>query len=178
MKPYLSIEKEVYSRDKSSEDPEFGTEQYFEIVINVENRADFQKAVTVTDDLPESFIPNDLENTEWAVAIGPGETQTIVYFASPTEPGDFSFVPATVLWNDGGETYSLVSNEIDGNFHVSGSKVVLTKELSSSYMLVGEEITVTIRVSNDGDKDIEASFQEKIPEELSLVSGVSTWNGN
>ncbi|SFM48909.1 COG1361 family protein [Methanolobus profundi] len=177
VKPYIAIEKEVISKDKPSEDPEFGTEQYFQILITLENKANFQTAVTVTDELPESFIPDDLEDTEWVLSLDAGETKTIEYFASPTEPGDFTFTPATVVWKDGGETYTLTSEEIDQTFHVSGSKVVLTKRISSSYMLIGEEITVQIIASNDGDRTIDASFQETIPEELAFVKGDDNWQG-
>lgn len=177
IKPYLSIEKQVYSKDKTSENPEFGTEQYFRILINIENKADFLMAATVTDSLPDSFIPDEIENTEWAIAIESGQTQTIEYFASPTEPGNFTFGPASVTWNDNGKTYTLETAEINQSFHVSGSKLAVTKKLSSSYMLLGEENTVNLRISNEGDRDVEISFQEELPEELSFVNGVNSWNG-
>lgn len=177
VKPYISIEKKVISKDKPSEDPEFGTDQYFQMLITLENKANFQTAATVTDELPDSFIPNDLDNTEWVLPLDAGETRTIEYFASPTEPGDFTFTPATVVWKDDGETYTLVSEEINQTFHVSGSKVVLTKKISSSYMFVGEDITVQLIVSNDGDRTIEASFKENIPEQLVLTEGEDQWQG-
>jgi hypothetical protein len=177
VKSYISITKEVYSKDKSSQNPEFGTNQYFQTILTIENKANFQTAVTVTDELTESFIPDDLDDTEWTVILGPGETKEIEYFASPTEPGDFTFSPANVMWKDGGETYTLKSEEITQTFHVSGSKIIVAKELSSSYMLVGEDITVLIRISNDGDKTIEASFQESTPDELVFVKGDDKWHG-
>ncbi|WMW23916.1 hypothetical protein RE474_07330 [Methanolobus sediminis] len=174
---YISIEKEVISKEKASEDPEFGTEQYFQINITVANKANFQTAVTVTDILPPEFIPNDIESTEWSMALSAGETKSIGYFTSSTEPGDFTFEPATVVWKDSGETYTMQSNVIDGTFHVSGSRVILQKEISSSYMVVGETIDVTLKVTNQGDKDIDISFREDIPDELSYVNGESEWQG-
>ena len=174
---YISVEKEVISREKTSEDPEFGTEQYFQINIIVANKADFQTGVTVSDILPAVFIPDDIDNTEWSMALDAGETKSIEYFASSTEPGDFTFEPATVAWKDEGKTYTMQSNQIAGIFHVSGSKVMLLKELSSSYMVEGEEIDIIIRITNDGDRDIDASFRETIPDELSYVIGDSEWHG-
>ncbi|WP_094227135.1 hypothetical protein [Methanolobus psychrotolerans] len=177
VKPYISIEKEVYSIEKTSEKPEFGTQQYFHIIITLKNKASFQTAVTVTDELHASFIPKDLENTEWTVVLDAGATKTIEYFASPAEPGDFTFMPAEVVWKDGGETYSLESEEIIQTFRVSGSKVIVEKEVSSSYMLVGEEIVINIRIINEGDKSLEASFMESIPDELTYVEGKDSWKG-
>ena len=174
---YISIEKEVISKEKTSEDPEFGTEQYFQINITVANKANFQTAVTVTDVLPPEFIPNDIESTEWSMALSAGETKSIGYFASSTEPGDFTFEPATVVWKDSGETYTMQSNSIEGTFHVSGSKVMLQKEITSSYMVVGETIDVILKVTNDGDEDISISFREDIPDELSYVVGEREWHG-
>lgn len=174
---YISIEKEVRSRDKSSEDPEFGTEQYFQVNITVANMAGFQTAVTVSDVLPSEFIPDDIDSTEWPMVIGAGETKSIQYFASSTEPGDFTFEPATIVWKDNGETYKMQSNQIEGTFHVSGSKVVLQKELSSSYMLVGEVIDISLKITNDGDRDIDISFRETIPDGLSYVNGENEWEG-
>ncbi|MDK2937971.1 MAG: hypothetical protein PWQ51_135 [Methanolobus sp.] len=174
---YISIEKEVISKEKISEDPEFGTEQYFQINITVANKANFQTAVTVTDILPPEFIPNDIESTEWSMALNAGETKSIGYFASSTEPGDFTFEPATVVWKDSGETYSMQSNPIEGTFHVSGSKVMLQKEITSSYMVVGETIDVILKVTNDGDKDIDISFREDMPDELTYVVGERQWHG-
>ncbi len=174
---YISIEKEVISKEKTSEDPEFGTEQYFQINITVANKANFQTAVTVTDVLPPEFIPNDIESTEWSMALSAGETKSIGYFASSTEPGDFTFEPATVVWKDSGETFTMQSNSIEGTFHVSGSKVMLQKEITSSYMVVGETIDVILKVTNDGDEDISISFREDIPDELSYVVGEREWHG-
>lgn len=177
VKPYISIEKEIITREKASENPEFGTEQYFQIIITLENKANFQTAVTITDELPASFIPNDIENTEWAVLLDARSTKTIEYFVSPTEPGDFTFMPATVIWKDGGETYTLESEKTDALFHVSGSKVIVEKELSSSYMLVGEEINVTVIVTNEGDNTFKVSYKERIPDELTFIEGDYKWAG-
>ncbi|WMW21843.1 hypothetical protein RE476_10750 [Methanolobus mangrovi] len=177
VKPYISIEKEIITRDKVSEKPEFGTEQYFQIIITLQNKANFQTAVSVTDKLPASFIPDDIDNTEWTVLLDAGSTETIEYFVSPTEPGDFKFMPATVAWKDGGETYILESETIDQPFHVSGSKVTVEKELSSSYMLVDEEIDIVIRISNEGDNMFKVSFMENIPDELTFIEGDSKWDG-
>ncbi len=177
VKPYISIKKEIIKKEKASKDPEFGTEQYFQIIITLENKAKFQTAVTVTDEFPASFIPKDIETTEWAVLLDARSTKTIEYFVSPTEPGDFAFMPATVIWKDRGETYTLESERIDTLFHVSGSKVIVEKELSSSYMLVGEEINVTVTLINEGDSSFEVSFKESIPDELSFIEGDHMWAG-
>ena len=163
VKPYISIEKEIISREKASENPEFGTKQYFQIIITLRNKANFQTAVTVTDQLPASFIPDDIDNTEWTVLLDAGTTETIEYFVSPTEPGDFQFMPATVAWKDGGKTYTLESETIDQPFRVSGSKVIVEKELSSSYMLVGEDIDIVIVISNEGDSAFKSIIPGKHP---------------
>ncbi|WP_319508838.1 hypothetical protein [uncultured Methanolobus sp.] len=177
VKPYISIEKEIIARNKISEKPEFGTEQYFQIIITLQNKANFQTAVSVTDKLPASFIPDDIDNTEWTILLDSGTTEAIEYFVSPTEPGDFKFMPATVAWKDGGETYTLESETIDQTFHVSGSKVTVEKELSSSYMLAGEEIDIIIVIINEGDSTFKASFRESIPDELTFIEGDSEWDG-
>jgi hypothetical protein len=174
---YISIEKKVTSKEKTSDNPEFGTEQYFQINITVSNKADFQTAVTVTDVLPPEFIPTDIENTEWSMVLAAGETKTIGYFASSTEPGNFTFEPATVAWKDSGETYTMQSNPIEETFHVSGSRVILQKEISSSYMVVGETIDVILKITNEGDRDMDISFRETIPDELSYVVGEREWHG-
>lgn len=174
---YISIKKGIERKEKISENPEFGTEQYFKILITLNNKADHQTAVNVKDDLPKSFIPADLDSTEWALLLDPEASRTIEYFASPTEPGDFTFGPASVIWKHEGKTYTLESEAITRTFHVSGSKVVVKKELSSSYMLAGENISVLIRIINDGDRDIEASFEDNIPDKLTYIDGKKEWRG-
>ncbi|WP_407355317.1 hypothetical protein [Methanolobus sp. WCC5] len=177
IKPYISIKKEIISMKGSSSEPESGIEEYFNVKITIQNKADSRKAVTVTDELPASFIPDNLRDTEWAILLEPGSTTTIEYSTSPTEPGEFTFSPATVVWKDEGKTYMLESERNDMTFHVSGPDILVEKELSSSYMLVGEEIAINIWISNQGDRNLKASFRERIPNELTFIEGDDGWEG-
>jgi hypothetical protein len=44
-------------------------------------------------------------------------------------------------------------------------------------MVVGETIDVILKVTNDGDKDIDISFREDMPDELTYVVGERQWHG-
>lgn len=175
--PYISIKKEIIPMQRPSSEIELGMKEYFKVKITVNNKADSQRAVTVTDELPASFIPDNLRDTEWAILLEPGSTTTIEYSTSPTEPGKFTFLPATVVWKDNGQTYALESEINDRTFHVRGPDIQVEKELSSSYMLVGDEISITVKISNNGNRDLKVSFRDRIPHVLTLIEGDAEWEG-
>ncbi len=177
-RPYISIEKVIFAEKRDSYSPLSVAEQLFHISITIRNMANFQTAVTVIDELPPSFIPMDIENTEWGLVIDAGGSRTIEYIARPTEQGKFHITPAKVMWNDRGKTYSLESKADNEAFFVKGPEITIEKELSSSYVLAGEKTDITIFVRNQGDRHHDITVRDSLPAELAFAEGMNEWHGS
>lgn len=177
VKPYISIKKEVKILEKSALDTEFGTDEYFLISLTVKNMAGFQTALTITDELTDSFIPSDMESPEWVILMEPVSEKTINYHVKPTLPGNFTFGAATAQWNYRGETYSISSSPSHESYQVHGLKATVEKSIVSNYLYPGDETKVIVRITNTGDKQIDVSLSDDMAPELMLVSGKTSWKG-
>ncbi len=178
IKPYISIEKDVEMLKKSAIDTEFGTDEYFLVSLTVKNMAGSQTALTITDELNDSFIPDNMEKLEWGILMEPASEKTITYHVKPTVPGNFTFGTATAQWNYKGDTYR-VSTGLDNEvYQVHGLKATVEKSIVSNYLYPGDRTEVIVKVTNTGDRQIEVSLSDEISPELELVSGGTSWRGN
>ncbi|WP_406660217.1 hypothetical protein V7O66_10215 [Methanolobus sp. ZRKC3] len=177
IKPYIAIEKDIQLLEKSAFDKEFGTDEYFLISLTIKNMANFQTALTVVDELPESFIPDNMEKAEWVILMEPSSEKTIKYYVKPTKPGNFTFVNAIAQWQHEGETYSVETDAIDESFQIHGLKVTAEKNIVSNYLYPGDETEVIISIRNTGDRQVDVSMSDVIPNDLELVSGQTRWKG-
>jgi hypothetical protein len=177
IKPYVSIKKDVQMLKKSAVDTEFGTDEYFKISLTVRNMAGFQTALTINDELTDSFIPDNMESPEWVILMEPDSEKTINYHVKPTLPGNFTFGIATAQWKYEGETYNEYTELNEESFQVHGLKATVEKNVVSNYLYPGDETEVIIKITNTGDRQIDVSMSDDMAPELELVSGKTSWNG-
>ena len=106
--------------------------------------------VTVTDTLPEgltffSGVPGPTDGLTWNIGtLEPGEARTIRVAASGDAAGDYS-LPVTVTSAEGAEADA----SVDTTIVTPG--LAVTKTVSADSFLVGEEVTFTIEVTNEGN---------------------------
>jgi uncharacterized repeat protein (TIGR01451 family) len=106
--------------------------------------------VTVTDTLPEgltffSGVPGPTEGTTWSLGtLEAGESRTIMVAATGDAAGDYS-LPVTVTSAEGAEADA----SVDTTIVTPG--LAVTKTVSADSFLVGEEVTFTIEVTNEGN---------------------------
>ena len=175
---YIAIEKSVEPDELFLNRMVYGKQETAQINLTVHNMADFSTLVNVYDELPESFLPVDIESLKWTVILDPDSSTFISYQAMPTMTGSFTLSPASVEWIKDGETYVAQYAGSQNVIDVHGARVVAEKLLSRNVLYVGENTDVRIILTNIGDEDAEVSFSDTIPMGVKVTGGESEWSGS
>lgn len=175
---YIAIEKSVEPDELFLNRMVYGKQETAQINLTVHNMADFSTLVNVYDELPESFLPADIESLKWTVILDPDSSIFISYQAMPTMTGSFTLSPANVEWIKDGETYVAQYAGSQNVIDVHGARVVAEKLLSRNVLYVGENTDVRIILTNIGDEDAEVSFSDTIPMGVKVTGGESEWSGS
>ncbi len=175
---YIAIEKSVEPDELFLNRMVYGKQETAQINLTVHNMADFSTLVNVYDELPESFLPADIESLKWTVILDPDSSTFISYQAMPTMTGSFTLSPANVEWIKDGETYVAQYAGSQNVIDVHGARVVAEKLLSRNVLYVGENTDVRIILTNIGDEDAEVSFSDIIPKGVKVTGGESEWSGS
>lgn len=175
---YIAIEKSVEPDELFLNRMVYGKQETAQINLTVHNMADFSTLVNVYDELPESFLPADIESLKWTVILDPDSSTVISYQAMPTMTGSFTLSPASVEWIKDGETYVAQYAGSQNVIDVHGARVVAEKLLSRNVLYVGENTDVRIILTNIGDEDAEVSFSDTIPMGVKVTGGESEWSGS
>ncbi|NOR48672.1 MAG: hypothetical protein GQ533_11630 [Methanosarcinaceae archaeon] len=175
---YIAIEKSVEPDELFLNRMVYGKQETAQINLTVHNMADFSTLVNVYDELPESFLPADIESLKWTVILDPDSSIFISYQAMPTMTGSFTLSPASVEWIKDGETYVAQYAGSQNVIDVHGARVVAEKLLSRNVLYVGENTDVRIILTNIGDEDAEVSFSDTIPMGVKVTGGESEWSGS
>lgn len=174
---YMAIEKRLEPGEISLNRMIYGRQEALLVTLLVHNMADFQSIVNVHDELPDSFIPLDVESLEWLLVVDADSTGEISYKAVPTKTGNFTLGPAIIEWEQDEKTYYAQSSDVS-KVYVHGAKIVAEKSLSSNVIGTIEDVDVTITVTNEGDRDAEISISDRVPAGLRIIGGVDRWSGN
>ncbi|AKB84142.1 DUF11 domain-containing protein [Methanococcoides methylutens] len=174
VQPYILIEKTIDTHLMEDEDR---TRRRIIVDMVVYNNASIGHEVTIQDPLPSGFRPLVIDSTDWTMFIGAGRSETIQYKAIPMVAGTYDLGPAVASWYSQGETYSVLSDGAAVTIDVEGALLEIEKEVSLSDILTGEEVDITVTITNSGTVDVEGSLAEKIPEGFRFVSGENTWEG-
>lgn len=175
VEPYISIEKTVDTHLLTEEDK---TKRKIIVEIIVHNNASIGHEVIIHDPIPSTFMPVGVESPEWTVFLDAGRSETIRYRALPTVSGTYELKPAIASWYSQGETYSIVSDGPAETIDVEGTLLEVEKDVSLSDIFTGEEVDVTVTITNLGITGVEASLTEEIPTGFKFVSGGDTWGGS
>ncbi len=165
---YINIEKTVSPKEGVLFSQEQEDQEPFEISIKVFNNASSEKTITIKDSIPSSFIPVDLEKTEWKLEMDPESFQLINYQALPTLPGIYPQEAALASWDGSSNT---IPSSTGVDLKVEGNHLEATRKLQVTDIYAKESVDVSIRLHNRGTKALDVSFRENIPEGLSLISG-------
>lgn len=172
--PYICMTKEIRGNNNLYGKTIASTHEQLEVSLKLKNMNDLPVVLTVTDSVPESFGLQDTERLEWELQVAPHATNEITYIVSPRIPGNFTLGSAVASWRDNGDVYEVASAA--PQLMVNGSYVVADKTVNTEYAMEGENVTVTLQVSNGGDQEVKVSMHDNIPKEADLVSGSLEWS--
>ncbi|HWQ95741.1 MAG TPA: hypothetical protein VN368_00060, partial [Candidatus Methylomirabilis sp.] len=126
-------------------------------------------SIEVIDEIPDGFELSSDTNLRWNMSLARGEERTISYYFKPLMSDVFDIPAATVQFNAGEKKYTAKSNI--SKIIVHGPELVLTKTVSSSIAAVGDEITITINVRNEGDAPAMFTLTDSSPLNAEILSG-------
>ncbi|WP_440953018.1 hypothetical protein [Methanococcoides sp. FTZ1] len=174
VQPYISIEKTIDTRLMEEQDR---SRRRVIVEMVVYNNASIGHEVTIHDPLPSAFKPLVIGSADWTVFLGAGRSEVIQYKTMPVVAGTYELGPAVASWYSQGETYSVASEGPAVTIDVDGPSLDVEKQVSLSDIFTGEEVDVTITITNSGTVDVVASLEEEIPEGFRLVGGENMWEG-
>lgn len=129
-------------------------------------------SITVTDSDFYGLEVKDSVTLQKTISLKAGEStsELFEYSLKPLKPGTYT-APAFVaeFTASNGKKYSVSSAA--PKIEVNGPHITLTKSVSSSNVTPGDEITVTVKVSNNGNRDASVTASDSVPNGISLVSG-------
>ena len=173
--PYISITKEINGTKNISGKTVASTHEPVKVSLKLKNMADLPVALTVTDKLPESFGLQNTKKPVWEIQMEPHSANEITYAVSPNIPGNFSLGNAVATWEENGNVHEVTS--VAPQIQVRGSYVAAEKTLNTGYAMEGENVTVTLQVSNLGDQEVNVNMQDDLPQGADLVRGSLQWSG-
>ncbi len=174
--PYLSIEKTVEHEQIALESAD-GKPDQLNVHLAVTNQGDFDTTIHMWDRVPASFLHSDMPSLDWSFVLRAYSSEDIVYTAIPTHAGIFELDQAVVTWDTSGETYS-ISSEGPSNISVEGIRLVVEKVLDRDDVFVGESVDLTIRIRNEGTRDVTISLSDSLPQQVQLIEGETGWDGH
>ncbi|MYB28247.1 MAG: DUF11 domain-containing protein, partial [Acidimicrobiaceae bacterium] len=126
--------------------------------------------VTLTDTVPEgltffSGVPGPTQDTTWNLGtLEAGDSQSIMVAATADTAGDYS-LPVSVTSAEGATADTSIDTTI------VAPDLAVTKAVSADSFLVGEEVSFTIEVTNNGDGPaFNAAVVDTLSADLTVVS--------
>jgi hypothetical protein len=105
------------------------------------------------------------------ISLEAGETiKLFEYSMKPTKSGEFT-APATIasFKAPNGKTYEYESNEPD--IEINGPVISVSQSTDSLTVRSSDEVKVSVKVSNKGNRDASVNAVSEIPEDVTFVSG-------
>ncbi|MHC1576075.1 MAG: BatD family protein [Methanosarcinaceae archaeon] len=128
-------------------------------------------SIEISDTIIEELELKDSVTLAKTISLNAGETQSLFqYSLRPISTGTFTAPAATAIFTaSNGEEYEFESN--GPAIEVNGPEIIITQNVDVSTIQPGEEITVTVTVKNDGNKDASVTVGSTIPDEAAFISG-------
>ncbi|WP_129599125.1 BatD family protein [Methanohalophilus profundi] len=127
--------------------------------------------ITVEDEIFDHMELLDDIALNKKISLEAGETiKLFEYSLKPTRSGEFT-APATVasFKAPNGKTYEYDSNEPE--IEINGPVISVTQSTESLTVRPSDEVKVSVKVSNKGNRDASVNAISEIPEDVTFVSG-------
>lgn len=156
----LQIHKQV------EESQDFGKSYY--VIDSLRNCGNRTLELELSDSIGEDFQTDAY--LHWQVNLSPGESKTVSYKITGKRPlQGQSLPPADASFVFEGKTFRVFSESpvVD----VLGPFIEVQRSISSTKVAPGKDVTVSLNLSNTGNRRGRVSFLERIPKAAKLVDG-------
>lgn len=148
------------------------------VFLTIQNKGTNDLELEVNDTVPEGFTLIS-GNLTWKPKIKEGGSWTGNYKIKPPRPMNLNLPPAKATYWTALKNYTRESNS--PGLVVSGPNITLGKSLPANGE-AGSNLTVTLKLSNTGDRLAIVNLTDRIPDEANLVGGnmsaqLSLWGG-
>lgn len=148
------------------ESQDFGKDYY--VLNSLWNCGNRTIDVTLSDRAGPDFQTNG--TLLWQFNLSPGKTKTVSYKAVARMPGEGLIMPqakASFVWGE--KRYSVLSES--PMVEVVGPLIEGIRRVSNALIEPGKEITISLNLTNSGNRKARVSFLERIPTGTKLISG-------
>lgn len=134
------------------------------VTISIKNNMGRNIDITLVESLPAGIEPLNT-NLTWNLSLQPYEQKSISYKIKPTKPGIYIFPAGSsqVKYHQ-----NVIYNAQSNRLVVSGPYVVLKKSASSTEVIKGENLTITIEAKNIGDITAMVRLRDDVPSNYTL----------
>ncbi|MEA1984132.1 MAG: BatD family protein [Euryarchaeota archaeon] len=128
-------------------------------------------SIEISDSIIEELELMDSVTLAKTISLNAGETQSLFkYSLRPINTGTFTAPAATAIFTaSNGKEYEFKSN--GPAIEVNGPDIGITQDVNVSTIQPGKEVTVTVTVKNDGNKDASVTVGSTTPDEATFISG-------
>ncbi|HJH30488.1 MAG TPA: DUF11 domain-containing protein [Methanosarcinaceae archaeon] len=129
-------------------------------------------SITVTDSVVDGLELKDSVTLKKTISLKAGESteELFEYSLKPLKPGSYTSPASVAEFTASNRKKYSVSSGTPAT-KVNGPYITLTKSVSSSNVTPGDEITVTVKVDNTGNRDASVTASDSLPSDVPLVSG-------
>lgn len=140
------------------------------VSLTVQNTGGNDIDLEVVDTVPDGFTLLG-GNLTWKPRLKKGDSWTETYRIKPRHPASLSLPPAKSTYRTNLRNYTVESNS--PSLLIYGPYIVLDKAFPAEAE-AGSNVTVTLKVSNTGDRLAIVNLTDRIPQEARFVYGITT----
>ncbi|MDP2841595.1 MAG: hypothetical protein Q8O17_04885, partial [Candidatus Methanoperedens sp.] len=147
--------------------------------IRVDNMQSYPvHGVRLVDTIPPSFnFINDTNSTSisWDFDINASDFREFRYELRARRPGVYNLPNAELYWKEWGEQLQIGSDSPKTT--VSGPYLGIDRSLNKSSIRIGDHVSVTLTVINNGDVPTNVTLRETVPINATFLSGSLSFSG-
>lgn len=140
--------------------------------IRVDNMQSYPVHGVLVDTIPSSFnFINDTNSTSisWDFDINASDFRVFRYELRARRPGVYNLPNAELYWKEWGEQLQIGSDSPKTT--VSGPYLGIDRSLNKSSIRIGDHVSVTLTVINNGDVPTNVTLRETVPINATFLSG-------
>lgn len=134
------------------------------------------RSMNLTDEVIDGFrLVNNNTKLQWVFDINGSEKKEFRYEMIAQRTGSFTAPAATAQWTEWGVSKTASSSR--PSTRVYGAFVMVSKNANKLTFNLNESINISMRLENTGDYPVGINVTDMLPENTSLISGNTTFNG-